>query len=122
MANCAIKESFCYNKATPSFHQWRDIIDEKVYGVKFANIDDAKSFGDIVEKTVHSLEKMVRLIEDQTIYTMTGSVLEQPSSNHLNRNGFHNGIEQYQNDSINEQIDGQITKPHCSDFEFGTYF
>ncbi|KPM08851.1 hypothetical protein QR98_0073760 [Sarcoptes scabiei] len=61
---------------------------------------------------------MVRLIEDQTIYTMTGSVLEQPSSNHLNRNGFHNGIEQYQNDSINEQIDGQITKPHCSDFEF----
>ena len=61
VANCAINESFCYNKATTTFHQWRDIIDDRVFGVKFANINDAQLFGETVDKIVDSSEKIARL-------------------------------------------------------------
>eukprot|EP00095_Tigriopus_kingsejongensis_P008599 maker-scaffold460_size165339-snap-gene-0.25 protein:Tk08599 transcript:maker-scaffold460_size165339-snap-gene-0.25-mRNA-1 annotation:"protein enabled isoform x2" len=40
--NCAILKGLKYNKATSTFHQWRD--QKQVYGLNFSSKDDAEVF------------------------------------------------------------------------------
>lgn len=40
--NCAILKGLKYNKATGTFHQWRD--NKQVYGLNFSSKDDADAF------------------------------------------------------------------------------
>ncbi|XP_027194300.2 uncharacterized protein LOC113789015 [Dermatophagoides pteronyssinus] len=74
VANCSINESFCYNKATTTFHQWRDIIDDKVYGVKFINMNDAQLFGETIDKIVDSSEKIARLTASTNSLIMANKI------------------------------------------------
>lgn len=44
--NCAIVRGLRYNRATPTFHQWRD--NRQVYGLNFASKDDADNFAQVM--------------------------------------------------------------------------
>lgn len=84
VANCAITDSFCYNRATTSFHQWRDITG-RVYGIKFASTDDAIMFGDTVDGIVDSFDKHPMMANRQldTVPPNNGTPLHQSDSEEL---------------------------------------
>jgi len=44
--NCTIIRGLRYNRATPTFHQWRD--NRQVYGLNFASKDDADNFAQVM--------------------------------------------------------------------------
>jgi len=48
--NCAIVKNLKYNKATPTFHQWRD--QRQVFGLNFKSPQDASRFSDTVESAI----------------------------------------------------------------------
>eukprot|EP00794_Sanderia_malayensis_P020284 gene20284-22270_t len=48
--NCSILKNLKYNKATATFHQWRD--QRQVYGLNFQSADDATSFSDTVAMAI----------------------------------------------------------------------
>lgn len=48
--NCALVKGMRYNRATGTFHQWRDV--RQVYGINFANGEDATQFGDAVQEAL----------------------------------------------------------------------
>ena len=50
MLNCAIVKNLKYNKATPTFHQWRD--QRQVFGLNFKSPQDASNFSDTVESAI----------------------------------------------------------------------
>ena len=50
MINCAIVKNLKYNKATATFHQWRD--QRQVYGLNFQSPQDAESFSDTVSTAI----------------------------------------------------------------------
>eukprot|EP00800_Vazella_pourtalesii_P001290 TRINITY_DN11114_c0_g1_i2.p1 TRINITY_DN11114_c0_g1~~TRINITY_DN11114_c0_g1_i2.p1 ORF type:complete len:486 (-),score=154.98 TRINITY_DN11114_c0_g1_i2:337-1794(-) len=53
--NCALVKGMRYNRATETFHQWRDT--RQVYGLNFANVSDAVSFGDSVQEALEGDNK-----------------------------------------------------------------
>ncbi|XP_076315385.1 uncharacterized protein LOC143227899 isoform X3 [Tachypleus tridentatus] len=53
--NCAILKGLKYNKATPTFHQWRD--NRQVYGLNFSSKDDAYTFAQTMSKTLEVLDQ-----------------------------------------------------------------
>ncbi|XP_022249230.1 ena/VASP-like protein isoform X2 [Limulus polyphemus] len=53
--NCAILKGLKYNKATPTFHQWRD--NRQVYGLNFSSKDDAYAFAQTMSKTLEVLDQ-----------------------------------------------------------------
>ena len=55
MINCALVKGMRYNRATETFHQWRDT--RQVYGLNFANVSDAVSFGDSVQEALEGDNK-----------------------------------------------------------------
>jgi len=46
--NCAILANLKYNRATPTFHQWRDG-NMKVYGINFSSSDEANKFASAMD-------------------------------------------------------------------------
>ena len=48
--NCALVKGMRYNRATATFHQWRDT--RQVYGLNFANGTDAITFGNAVQEAL----------------------------------------------------------------------
>lgn len=50
MLNCSIAKNLKYNKATPTFHQWRD--QRQVFGLNFKSAQDANIFSHAVEKAI----------------------------------------------------------------------
>ena len=55
MINCALVKGMRYNRATETFHQWRDT--RQVYGLNFANVSDAVTFGDAVQEALEGGNK-----------------------------------------------------------------
>ncbi|KAK3585218.1 hypothetical protein CHS0354_027514 [Potamilus streckersoni] len=53
--NCAVLKNLKYNQATPTFHQWRD--NRQVYGLNFANKEDADSFANAMLTALETLNK-----------------------------------------------------------------
>ena len=53
--NCALVKGMRYNRATETFHQWRDT--RQVYGLNFANVSDAVTFGDAVHEALEGGNK-----------------------------------------------------------------
>ena len=51
--NCGIGKNLRYNKATPTFHQWRD--QRQVYGLNFQSADDAVVFSEAVMSAVDDI-------------------------------------------------------------------
>eukprot|EP00111_Clytia_hemisphaerica_P005118 TCONS_00014740-protein len=51
--NCGIGKNLRYNKATPTFHQWRD--QRQVYGLNFQSADDAVVFSEAVMAAVDDI-------------------------------------------------------------------
>ena len=54
--NCAIARGLRYNRATPTFHQWRD--NRQVYGLNFASKDDADNFAQAMLSSLDILNSM----------------------------------------------------------------
>lgn len=54
--NCSIPRSLKYNQATATFHQWRD--QRQVYGLNFANKEDADSFAQAMKSALDTLQRM----------------------------------------------------------------
>ena len=54
MINCSIIPHLKYNRATPTFHQWRDG-SRTVYGLNFSSPDDANEFAATMEKSLEIL-------------------------------------------------------------------
>jgi len=54
--NCAIVRGLRYNRATPTFHQWRD--NRQVYGLNFASKDDADNFAQAMLSSLDILNSM----------------------------------------------------------------
>jgi len=54
--NCAIIRGLRYNRATPTFHQWRD--NRQVYGLNFASKDDADNFAQAMISSLDILNSM----------------------------------------------------------------
>jgi len=54
--NCAIVKGLRYNRATPTFHQWRD--NRQVYGLNFASKDDADNFAQAMLSSLDILNSM----------------------------------------------------------------
>jgi len=54
--NCAIIRGLRYNRATPTFHQWRD--NRQVYGLNFASKDDADNFAQAMLSSLDILNSM----------------------------------------------------------------
>ena len=52
--NCAIIPQLKYNKATPTFHQWRDGV-RTVYGLNFSTPDEANHFAKAMEDALSQL-------------------------------------------------------------------
>lgn len=131
MANCAINESFCYNKSLPSFHQWRDIIDERVYGVKFNNIEEGTLFAETIEKIVDSAEKMSKFTietisndnnnnNEQNGNAMASLMSTQSSGNH---NGYiHHSLSMNESNvsanKLNGMIQNETTKSSTSTTDY----
>ena len=55
--NCAIIKGLKYNRATPTFHQWRD--NRQVYGLNFASKDDADNFAQAMLSSLNILTSML---------------------------------------------------------------
>jgi WH1 domain len=53
VVNCSIFKSLKYNQATPTFHQWRD--NRQVYGLNFANKEDADNFAQAMYTALDTL-------------------------------------------------------------------
>lgn len=53
VVNCSIFKTLKYNEATPTFHQWRD--NRQVYGLNFANKDDADNFAQAMYTALDTL-------------------------------------------------------------------
>lgn len=51
--NCSIIKGLKYNKATPTFHQWRDT--KQVYGLNFSTKEDAENFANSMFKVLEVL-------------------------------------------------------------------
>ncbi|CAI9730134.1 Hypothetical predicted protein [Octopus vulgaris] len=56
--NCAILKGLKYNRATQTFHQWRD--SRLVYGLNFTSKEDADSFAQAMLSALETLECMYR--------------------------------------------------------------
>lgn len=56
--NCAIIRGLKYNQATPTFHQWRD--NRQVYGLNFANKEDAESFAGAMATALETINNVGR--------------------------------------------------------------
>lgn len=56
--NCAILKGLKYNKATATFHQWRD--NRQVYGLNFTSKEDADSFAQAMLTALDTLGSMYR--------------------------------------------------------------
>ncbi|KAL5008208.1 hypothetical protein ScPMuIL_013789 [Solemya velum] len=56
--NCAIMKGLKYNQATPTFHQWRD--NRQVYGLNFANREDAEGFAQAMLTALDSLNNLIQ--------------------------------------------------------------
>ena len=52
--NCSIIPQMKYNKATPTFHQWRDGV-RTVYGLNFSTPDEANHFAEAMENALQML-------------------------------------------------------------------
>jgi len=57
--NCAIIRGLRYNRATATFHQWRD--NRQVYGLNFASKDDADSFAQAMLSSLDILNSSLTL-------------------------------------------------------------
>jgi len=55
--NCAIIRGLRYNRATPTFHQWRD--NRQVYGLNFASKDDADNFAQAMLSSLDILNSVL---------------------------------------------------------------
>ena len=53
--NCSIPRTLKYNQATITFHQWRD--QRQVYGLNFANKEDAESFAQAMKSAIDTLNR-----------------------------------------------------------------
>jgi len=58
--NCAILRGLRYNRATPTFHQWRD--NRQVYGLNFASKDDADNFAQAMISVLDILNSMSAML------------------------------------------------------------
>lgn len=76
--NCLLGKNLKYNKATPTFHQWRD--QRQVYGLNFQSPDDATVFSEGVLGAVENLNNPRQEIPHQQSvaqYNGTDSLSEQ---------------------------------------------
>ncbi|KAI6659056.1 putative homer protein-like 2 isoform X2 [Oopsacas minuta] len=71
--NCALFKGMRYNRATDTFHQWRDT--RQVYGLNFANLNDAISFGDTVQEALDGSNK--RLSQNSISSSVNGDTHQQ---------------------------------------------
>jgi len=53
--NVFIQRTLKYNQATATFHQWRD--QRQVYGLNFANKEDAESFAQAMKSAIDTLNR-----------------------------------------------------------------
>ncbi|XP_076359853.1 protein enabled homolog isoform X2 [Tachypleus tridentatus] len=53
--NCAIPKGLKYNKATATFHQWRD--NRQIYGLNFSSKEEADNFSLTMQRALEKLNQ-----------------------------------------------------------------
>ncbi|KRY35499.1 Protein enabled -like protein, partial [Trichinella spiralis] len=80
--NCAIIPGLKYNFTSDTFHQWRDHINQKLYGLNFLNLEDAVTFGTVMSRVLEMInsyrtqEQGSVTVSRQTVNGNTTSVLQ----------------------------------------------
>jgi len=82
--NCAIIRGLRYNRATPTFHQWRD--NRQVYGLNFASKDDADNFAQAMLSALDILNSMLIVLFTSSLLwiVITGSPTHSVGSRETN--------------------------------------
>ncbi|CAH1791942.1 unnamed protein product [Owenia fusiformis] len=74
--NCAILKGLKYNKATPTFHQWRD--QRQVYGLNFGGTEDAENFADTMMTALERLNTIYQASKQQQQQQQQPQQAQQP--------------------------------------------
>ncbi|KRZ02901.1 Protein enabled -like protein [Trichinella zimbabwensis] len=77
--NCAIIPGLKYNFTSDTFHQWRDHINQKLYGLNFLNLEDAVTFGTVMSRVLEVInsyrtQAQSNVNRPSMAYTEQGSV------------------------------------------------
>ncbi|KRY22105.1 Protein enabled -like protein, partial [Trichinella patagoniensis] len=77
--NCAIIPGLKYNFTSDTFHQWRDHINQKLYGLNFLNLEDAVTFGTVMSRVLEMInsyrtQAQSNVNRPSMAYTEQGSV------------------------------------------------
>ncbi|CAK9305163.1 unnamed protein product [Gordionus sp. m RMFG-2023] len=87
--NCCVLKNMKYNKATPTFHQWRD--QKQVYGLNFASAQEADNFSDALISAVSTLNSLDRSPVKTNVNGSANGYNHAPSHNNIASTGVTAG-------------------------------